>query len=82
MAFSHKSRLKAERTALGKKLDRLAAFIAGKNAASGGAVFANLPPSEQDRLARQNAAMQAYAAVLDERIAAVDPPAPPLIGAE
>jgi hypothetical protein len=60
----HQQRVVDELSELSKKLVALVSFI------SRGEIFATLAADEQSRLRRQRDAMQEYADILEERIAA------------
>lgn len=63
VALDFRGRVTAERDALAGNIDRLGLFFATP-------VFADLPDAEKSRLRRQIGAMQVYADILTERIAA------------
>ena len=60
----HQERVLNEKAELDARLEKLNTFMALN------ATYAGLPPEEQLRLVRQQAAMTVYSAILGERIAA------------
>jgi len=62
LTSSYQDRVRAEKSDLSNKTDKLESFI-------NGSVYPTLPPAEQSRLTRQHLIMQLYEQVLSERIA-------------